>query len=53
MKNKIAKPRENQEKVRIFTIIGKSMSDILDQFSNVLVREKSTDYEYKKDLRIF
>ncbi|MEJ2252013.1 MAG: hypothetical protein P8Y97_20430 [Candidatus Lokiarchaeota archaeon] len=45
---KYEKVKEGQRQLRIFTVIGKSISKILKQFTDVLVREKGPNYEFKK-----
>ncbi len=45
--NCFEKTQENQEQIKVFTVLGKSMFDIIKPNTDVLVREMGADYQYK------
>lgn len=45
--NSFEKTEENQERIWVFTVLGKSMFDVIKPFTDVLVREKHPNEPYK------
>ncbi|MFW9969259.1 MAG: hypothetical protein ACFFDF_03600, partial [Candidatus Odinarchaeota archaeon] len=45
--NSFEKTEENQERKKVFTVLGKSMFDLIKPNTDILVREMDADYEYK------